>query len=269
MPATLTRIAALLAASIAALSLSGCGATPADTADRNETEAHRAVADFVRSLYRGPTDTVDDYARWADEKLMGSPSLEMIGYQAYPDAVHGEPFGALQLRATIATGDSVPQRTCYEAEFDFWGVATEEFGRWDDDDAVARPIECPADARAVDPPVDTRPVSVVPPGAKDIVTDVLRAADPDSTEESIRVEMESRMPKPTGDREVAFEPSVVIRDQEIGVAMGDVDDCLLVVRRTDGAIEVLQVPRVLLQPGELGCRADTALLLPDRLRSPH
>ncbi|UJP09938.1 hypothetical protein L2X99_16465 [Microbacterium sp. KUDC0406] len=77
------------------------------------------------------------------------------------------------------------------------------------------------------------------------------------------------MPKPTGEREIAFEPSVIVQDQQIGFAMGDVDDCLLVARRASGAVEVLNVPRVLLQPGELGCLPDTALRPADQLRSPH
>lgn len=50
--------------------------------------------------------------------------------------------------------------------------------------------------------------------------------------------------------------------------MGDGDDCLLVKRDVDG-VQVLQVPKILLQPGELGCAAGTALQPGDQLRSPH
>lgn len=232
------------------------------------TDAQRIAADFVRDLDRGRTDTIDDYARWAHDDLAGSRSLEMIGFEEYPGAAHGEPLGALRLRVTIPTRDEGPYRACFESEFDFWGVATEEFGDRDDHD-VARPIDCPADARAVVPPVDTRAVLVVPDGAEQVVIDVLSAADPDASADGIRNEIESRLPRPTGDREVAYEPSVLIRDQEVGSAIGSVDDCVLVARRADGTVEVVDVPRVLLQPGELGCTAETALMPADQLRPPH
>lgn len=76
------------------------------------------------------------------------------------------------------------------------------------------------------------------------------------------------MPQPTGEREVAFDPDATVVDGDIGFAMGDADDCLLVKRDVDG-VQVLQVPRILLQPGELGCAAGTALQPSDQLRSPH
>ena len=253
-----------------AAALSGCAPAPADSyREQQAAQAHEDAADFARDLYRGPTDTIDDYARWAGEELTAYPSLTLIGYEAYPGAVHGEPFGALQVRATMSSGSGDPYTTCFESEFDFWGVATEEFGQWDDDDAVAHPIDCPADAQPVQPPVDTRPVPVVPEGTEVVVVEVLTGADGEPAPEDILAAVKARMPRPTGDREVAFEPSVLIREDQIGFAMGDVDDCLLVARRTSGDVEVLHVPRVLLQPGELGCRAETALLPVDQLRSPH
>ena len=56
-------------------------------------------------------------------------------------------------------------------------------------------------------------------------------------------------------------------DGDIGFAMGDGDDCLLVKRDVDG-VQVLQVPKILLQPGELGCAAGTALQPGDQLGQP-
>lgn len=263
------RLAVLLIAGV----VTGCAApatAPADSyREQQAARAHEDAADFARILYRGPTDTIDDYARWAGEELTTYPSLELIGYEAYPGAVHGEPFGALQVRVTMPHPTDEPYLACFESEFDYWGVTTEEFGQWDDDDAVARPIDCPADAQPVEPPVDTRPVPVVPDGTETVVVEVLGGAEPGASSEDILAAVKARMPRPTGDREVAFDPSVLVRENEIGFAMGDADDCLLVARRDDGKVEVLQVPRVLLQPGELGCRADTALLPVDQLRSPH
>lgn len=266
---------AVLAAAIVTVGpLGGCAAAaPAAPVDayreQQAARAHEDAADFARVLYRGPADTIDDYARWADEELATYPSLELIGFEGYPGAVHGEPFGALQVRVTMLSGSGDPDTACFESEFDFWGVATGEFGQWDDDDAVAHPIDCPADAQPVEAPVDTRPVPVVPDGTEAVVVEALRGAGPGATPEGIVAAVKARMPQPTGDREVAFDPSVLIRDNQIGFAMGDVDDCLLVARRASGEVEVLHVPRVLLQPGELGCRADTALRPVDQLRAPH
>ncbi|QMU96458.1 hypothetical protein FVO59_03965 [Microbacterium esteraromaticum] len=268
-PTGAARPAALLAPLIAVMCLAGCAGVPKDAEElKVATDAQRIAADFAVELYRGPTDTIDDYARWADEDLAGGQSLEMIGFSGYPGAVHGEPFGALLLRVTIATREDGPYRACFESEFDYWGVATEEFGDRDPD-ALARRVECPADAHPVDPPADTRTVHVVPDGAQQSVIDVLSAVDPDASADGIRAEIVSRIPQPTGEREVAYDPSVLVRNEEIGVALGGVDDCVLVARRADGTVEAADVPRVLLQPGELGCRPETALMPADQLRSPH
>jgi len=261
--------AAVLVSVVAALALSGCTGAPRDAAElKRATDARRAAADFVRDLGRGNTDTIDDYARWADEDLEGNQSLAMIGFRAYPEAAHGEPLGVLLLRVTIMTQGNGPYLACFESDFDYWGVATEEFGERGDD-AVTRRVACPDDAHPVEPPADTRTVYVVPDGAEQVLADVLSSADPAASADSIRTEIELRLPQPTGDREVAYEPSVLARDQEIGVAMGGADDCVLVARRADETVEAVHVPRVLLQPGELGCRPETALLPADQLRPPH
>jgi len=231
--------------------------------------ARTAVADVARGLYRGGTDVIDDYARWADADTKESSMVELIGFEAYPGAVHGESFGALQFRATVPRGSiGDPYVACFESEFDFWGVATEEFGDWDKDAAVARDIKCPPGAARIPPPADTRPVYVVPDGAEALVVEVLTNAPSPASADDIVAEVVARMPQPTGEREVAFEPRATVVGNDIGVAMGDVDDCLLVKRDADG-VQVLYVPRVLLQPGELGCSPDTALLPTEQLQSPH
>ncbi|WP_308492282.1 hypothetical protein [Microbacterium terrisoli] len=264
------RIATLVAPFLVAAALAGCSSATSARDAEHATEARHTVAEIARHLYRGPTDTIEDYARWADEQLDGRASPQLIGYTTYPDATHQDPFGALQLRVTIERYDGAdPYVACFESRFDYWGVTTENHARWDDDTAVARPIDCPADAHPIDPPVDTRPVLVVPDGTEDVVVDVLTHASAQASADDILTEVKKRMPQPTGDREVAFDPSVAIADQQIGFAMGNADHCLLAVRRPTGEVEVLHVPRVLLQPGELGCSADTALRPVDQLRAPH
>lgn len=249
--------------------LAGCAGpsvSPTDVAAH--TAARTAVADISRGLYRTGTDVIDDYARWADIDTRSSV-VELIGYESYPGTAHGEPFGALQFRATVQpTRYADPYVACFESEFDYWGVATDEFGDWDDDMAVAHDIDCPAGAQRVPPPVDTRPVYVVPVGTEALVVEVLTNASAAASADDVLAEVMNRMPVPTGDREVAFEPAVTVADGGIGFAMGDADDCLLVRRDGDG-VQVLHVPRILLQPGELGCSPTTALLPLDRLRPPH
>ncbi|UJP09939.1 hypothetical protein L2X99_16470 [Microbacterium sp. KUDC0406] len=120
---------AALVATGATGAFSGCAATPSDAQQaRLAARAHGEAADFARDLYRGPTDTIDDYARWADERRAQHPSVELIGYEAYPGSVHGEPFGALRVRVTVTPQYDDPYAACFESEFDYWGVATEEFG---------------------------------------------------------------------------------------------------------------------------------------------
>lgn len=263
-----SRIAAMTASLGIAVTLTACANVGTSVSDAEQHAAARAeAADVARGLYRGGTDTIDDYARWADTDTQGS-SVELIGYEAYPGAVHGEPFGALRFRATVQfsqNGD--PYVACFESEFDFWGVV-EGSGGWSDDAAVTHDIECPADAQRVPPPVDTRPIHVVPEGTEALVVEVLTNAPAAASADDIVAEVFERMPQPTGEREAAFEPRAATKNGEIGFAMGDADDCLLVKRGADG-VEVLHVPKILLQPGELGCDPDTALQPSEQLRSPH
>jgi hypothetical protein len=256
-----------LAVSVASTGCATPGLASGSTEQRFEDRARTQAADLARSLYRGPTDTIDDYARWADAKTQ-TGAVEVIGFEPFPDAVHGEPFGLLRLRSTIDVGSGDPFIACFETEFDFWGVATAEFGDWDDDRAVAHDVPCPSDAARITPPVDTRPVKVIPDGAEAIVVDVLTTATPDATAADLLAAVNARMPVPTGERETAFPADLAIVDDEIGFAMGDADDCLL-VKRDDEGVTVLHVPKILLQPGELGCNTSTALAPEDNLRSPH
>lgn len=250
--------------------LAGCAAVTAVSADLGIHESARtAVADVSRGLYRGATDVIDDYARWAYTDTQSSAAVELIGFEAYPNAVHGEPFGALRFRATVPRLQSgEPYVACFESEFNYWGVATEKFGDWDEDAAVAQDIECPLNAERISPPVDTRTVYVVPDGAEPLAVEVLTNASPTESADEILREVIERMPTPTGEREVAFEPRVIVIDSEIGFAMGDADECLLVKRGADG-VQILHVPDVLLQPGELGCAPDTALRPLEQLQPPH
>jgi len=266
-----TRDVALVVAGFVALALTGCASGPISPQDEaSHAAARAAVADLSRGLYRYGTDVIDDYARWADESADAwGLGVELIGYDSYPGAVHGDPFGALQFRATVEYGrHGDPYVACFESEFDFWGVATGDRGTWDDDAAVAHDIECPSDAARVPPPVDARTVHVVPDGTEALVLEVLTNAPLAASADDIVAQVLERMPHPLGEREAPFEPRVLVVEGGIGFAMGDADDCLL-VKRDSGGVVVLNVPDILLKPGELGCNPDTALRPEEQLRSPH
>ncbi|MFK4790537.1 hypothetical protein [Microbacterium sp. ZW T5_56] len=262
---TLSRSLVVVAA---ALIMTGCTSEPSAGSATHEA-AQSAAADISRGLYRHGTDLMDDYVRWADEDTRKSHDVELVGYEVYPDAVHGEPLGVLQYRVSVRgvlTGDTYV--ACFESTVDYWGVSTPDRRGWSIDEQVAPEIECPSHATRITPPVDTRAVVVIPDGTEELVVEILTAAPDAVTTQDIAAEVAERMTQPTGEREVAFEPRALVADGEIGFAMGDAADCLL-VKRTEEGVAVLDVPKILLQPGELGCSPATALRPEDELRSPH
>ncbi|ACZ30769.1 hypothetical protein Xcel_1746 [Xylanimonas cellulosilytica DSM 15894] len=259
---------------VSAVLLAGCG-TPLGSGSEHAA-ARGAVADVVRHLERERTDLIEDYARWADDETADSSAVELIGIEAFTNADAGDPVGALQFRSTVripyglyGTVDESSETyvACFEAEFNYWGIADK--AHWGDDAEVARDMRCPDGAQRITPPADTRPVYVVPDGAEEFVVQVLTQAPAEVTVAELLDDLVAGMPQPTGEREVPFEPlASAPGDGRIGIAMGDEDGCLLVLRNDIG-VHVLHVPQILLQPGELGCRPKTALLRADQLRSPH
>jgi hypothetical protein len=254
--------------------LSGCAASdpfdPFDPIDLPAQASARAeVADAARLIYgEGGGATIEDYARSATEKLARSAAVQLIGYDAYEGAGPDEPLGRLEFRAFVhrTSLSDDPYVGCFWAEFDIYGVLP---GPDSDDAAIARGFDCPDDAAEIDPPVDTSPVYVVPEGTEAVVVEVLEAAPLDASAEAIVAEVIERMPEPTGAYDVPFEPAAVVVDGEIGFAMGAGRDCLLVKRTTAEGVAVVHAPSILLEPGELGCRPQTALLPEEDLRSPH
>ncbi|MFF2274570.1 hypothetical protein [Agromyces sp. NPDC058126] len=258
----------VLAVAAAVTVLSGCALIPAAIDADAHAFARGEVADVARGLYgEGTSTTIEHYARTADEALGQYSWPVLIGYEAYADAGEDEPIGRLQFRVVVpsegyGTDDHI---ACFWSEFDMYGVVPDPTAS---DTAVAHDLDCPADAQQIEPPVDTDPVYVVPDGTEAVAVEVLTAAPPDATAEAIVAEVIERMPPPTGEYDVPFEPAAVVVDGEIGFAMGQGHDCLL-VKRTAAGVEVVHAPAILLEPGELGCSPGTALLPPDQLQSPH
>lgn len=260
----------LAAVAAATVGLAGCAPDPLDPFNaRAHAVARDQAADAARALYgEGDDTTIEDYARLADEQLARTNRVQVVGYEAYPDARAGEPVGVLQFRSFVAGSWLGEDQyvACFASEFDSRGVVD---GATRGDRAVARDIDCPTDAREIEPPVDTSTVYVVPEGTEAVVIEVLEQAPPEVSADEIVALVSERMPQPSGEFEVAFDPAAVIVDGEIGFAMGSGGDCLLVKRTADEGVVVVTAPSILLEPGELGCRPTTALLPADDLRPPH
>ncbi|KRE30436.1 hypothetical protein ASG80_16915 [Agromyces sp. Soil535] len=256
----------MLALAACAAGLSGCVFIPPVLDAGAHEDARSEVADVARSLYgAGTATTIEDYARDADEALARNAYVHLIGYEAYANSRDDGAIGRLQFRAIMPRSVYDDYVACFWSEFDGMGVAASPISV---DAAVAHDFPCPPDAQNIEPPVDTSPVFVVPEGTEAVVIDVLSAAPADVTANDIVAEVTERMPQPTGPYQVAYVPAAIVVDGDIGFAIGQGGDCLL-VKRTDAGVEVVHAPSILLEPGELGCRPDTALRPPEDLQAPH
>lgn len=256
----------VLALTASAAGLSGCVLIPPALDMESHEGARSEVAGLARGLLAARSEpTIEDYARGADEALARSTIVQLIGYEADTSPRDDGLVGRLQFRAIVQRevyGDYV---ACFWSEFDETGVVASPINV---DAAVAHDLPCPPDAEQIEPPVDTSPVYVVPEGTETVVVEVLSAAPADVTADDIVAEVTERMPQPTGPYDVAYEPAAIVVDGDIGFAIGQGDDCLL-VKRTDAGVEVVHAPSILLEPGELGCLPSTALRPPEDLQAPH
>ncbi|MFB6611108.1 hypothetical protein ACFCVO_12345 [Agromyces sp. NPDC056379] len=191
----------------------------------------------------------------------GSPDhadpFMLVGIESYDDASWQEPVGALVLgsRLTEASVEGAPQRDyCISLEFDRWGFV----------DGGASTVDCSSPLVAVAPPADAR--AVIPEQAESVAIAVL-AASAAAPADEIAAAVAAQLPQEPDGPPIA-EVQVARDGDRVGLAMRDAHDCLL-VRSENGVAERLYVPDVLLQPGELGCGAETALMPDEAFRSPH
>ncbi len=118
------------------------------------------------------------------------------------------------------------------------------------DDLEPEHVDCP-DAAAIElgPP----PTTVSLTGIDEELRRGLEALDPASRDEPSVLEVATSA---AGDAPVV---EVATHEGVVGVAIGDGDDtCIAASVGPDGAVDVWVVPRVLAQPGEVGCSADAA-----------
>jgi hypothetical protein len=248
------------------LALAGCASTAGTPESRAEATAEQSVADLARAISAERPADIDGWARAAVAEAEGGfAGVELIGIDELQSESLDEPFGSLDFR--VSAPASTDERFCFRVTFDHYG----KVGEWSTSEGVDA-FDCPADAAAVVPPVDTTVVAVVAANSRDAIRAVLleRAqTGVPATEDEIVAAIATRLEAPVEEYRVAATPSVLIEPGDrVGVAIAAVGDCVL-VKSEAGVVEDLYPPRILLQPGELGCIPGTALADPELLRSPH
>lgn len=254
---------------IAALALGGCAqAQPADSEPL--ATARAGVEELLHGVAYDRFDDIDFAARSVAE-LTATSGIQLIAIEPADAAALGDTFGTLALMAPeVTTVDNAGvARTagpfCFRVEFNYYGATTV------DDVVATEEFDCPSDATAITPPPDTTVYPVIPENARDAVHTVLAqlAAEGGSpSTEQIAARIVALLAPPASEFESLAQPDVVVDSGRIGVALQDSDECLL-VKLADDTVTDVYPPAVLLQPGELGCSAGTAIAADDQLQSPH
>lgn len=257
---------------VATVLLAGC-APRVESAQGSQ--ARQIVGEVARSASGDRPDDINSIARSAAAAIEGDGSkrgrVDLVGIEESEPASLGEPFGTLTFRVQLPADDTGfapagPFGACFTVEFDYYGVSDD---RIRENSRYLREQSCPADVAPIVPPIDTSIRSVVAANAEAAATEVL--ADQSSVGEEadvITARILALLELPTGTFEQLAQPTVLVNDGDVGVAMGSADDCVLVAR-VDGVVSRVMPAPILLQPGELGCQPGTALADPAQLRSPH
>ncbi|QEO14605.1 hypothetical protein FLP10_09380 [Agromyces intestinalis] len=266
-----SRVVAVCIALAATASLAGCASPGQQRLERAIEEQVAAAADgagFVSQSpgLNAPADAIGAYARNIQDELIGtgvqpkgdsgwipgSPDhaepLRLVAIEPNDDASRDDPVGALVLasRLTVVSDhDRPPYDHCVRVEFDRWGWI----------EGSVRGTACPDPLTEIVPPPDLRPI--VPDSAEAVAIAVLASAA-DASADELAATIAAQLP-PEPDGPPVAEVRVLREGDRVGLAMGDARDCLL-VRAEDGAAERVHVQKIQLQPGELGCRPETALL---------
>jgi hypothetical protein len=250
---------------VIALGLSACGWAGNPGTPLANLARERVLA-LVNRISSDRHDDINGFARAAVADDFSDVIL--IDIREQPAATLEDVFGTLTFFVPDPRGDAIAasQRSepyCFDVDFNWYGYA----GMFAPD-SVIEFVGCPDDPQATVPPIDTSIHEVVATNAQEVALSVLAAAGqkPDATE--IKDEIVALLLAPTGEFEQTAPPWVLIDGENIGVSMGGAYDCVLVAR-VNGVVMDLHPPSVVLQPGELGCRPETALADSDQLRSPH
>jgi hypothetical protein len=254
-----------------ATALAGC-AQPSGSA--GETEARQHARESVEQALNGVAhDRYDDiyFAARAVDAALETTGVRLIGIAETQAADLVDPFGTVSLMVAESTftDDAGESHTagpfCFRVRFSYYGAEV------DGDEVAAEQSECPADAAEVTPPPDETVYPVIPENARDAVHQVLQQIVADGeipAADEIAARIVQLLTPPESELQSLAKPDVLVDAGRIGVALQDSSECLL-VKLTDDTVTDVYPPAVLLQPGELGCSAGTAIADDDQLRSPH
>lgn len=247
-----------------ALTLTACGVGIAQPNTPRSEDAKDQVYSVVHAIEYDRQDDIQGYARAAVAQVDGRAILIGIRQQEAP--TREDIFGTLTFYVPDPSGESSfykPENFCLDVGFTWYGPAF----RTRQDSAILF-VACPSNPHAIVPPPDTSIHLVLAANAEDAAVSALGAAAQYPHPEDIENAIAALLVAPSGQYEQAAPPRAAVDGEDIGVAMGDSDHCVL-VSRVQGVISRLYVPKVLLQEGEYGCHPETALVDPEQLRPPH
>lgn len=251
----------------AALTLSACSGQLLGGARTPDTDEQARILAEAISYPR--QHTAAGFARAAlATRLARGGAFSVLEIRELSPEQPGGTFARLVIRIHHEAHDGGWTRTeavtaCYRMDFDDHGIV-----------GAPEEITCPEGATPTTPPPVPR--WEIPDGAQDALRSVLAGLPRQPREGRVRAALERELPAPPVDPQtgLAGRPprlDAVVRGGEVGVAVaagqGEGADCLLGAR-TGGTVLVWWPPRVVVQPGELGCHAATALTEQSR-HSPH
>ncbi|RWZ55105.1 hypothetical protein ELQ92_15910 [Labedella populi] len=263
---TIGSIAATAAVSV--LLLAGCSAGPGTDGTRE------AVHLGVRAIPVTTSDDMDDFALAASRVNRGGT---LIDVDVVEGAKRGDVIGTLYYQVGVpraefmgaATGEQL--YACYSVEFDFWGPRG-DFNHY----SYLHEYPCPTEGAipAIDLETDYgKETRILPaPNAADAAIEVLQQLPTEPGDPALIGGAIAALFDASGSTSwLPVEnapPRVVVNGGDVGVAMGDENECVLVAR-VGGVTEQKSIAPVKLRPGELGCAPESALASDEARSSPH
>ncbi|HET6167151.1 MAG TPA: hypothetical protein VFE07_10010 [Marmoricola sp.] len=229
---------------------------PTDPAARARLHETDRVAQVVSDAISYPRqDSAAGFARAANDTAAARDGrLVVIGMHELKATANEDAIARLTFRVHLTGSDAgfgnEPSITaCYSVQFNRYGVM-----------GSPTRIDCPVDADAV--PVPPAPAKAqVPVGSDEVVRAALRHAARPAVQHDVEAEIVRRAGRLVTNPSTSLGPevAVVVRGDDVAVALTGDDDCLL-GRRVAGRVEVWYPPSATVEPGEYSCSADSALV---------
>lgn len=239
------------------------------------TEGTREVVHLgVRAIPVTTSDDMDDFAIAASRVNRGGT---LIDVDVVEGADRGDVIGTLYYQVGVPRAEFMGAQTgeqlyaCYSVDFDFWGPRGDFAGY-----SYLHEYPCPTEGPipAIDLETDDgKETRIVPaPNAADAAVEVLQQLPGEPGDPTLIGEAIAALFAASGSTSWLpvenASPRVVVDGGDVGVAMGDENECVLVAR-VGGVTEQKAIAPVKLQAGELGCAPESALASDEARSSPH